>query len=367
MGRTKVDTKESLEAGISKRYKWPKTLEEALKMAEEGVKQLPGKLDMNALRKFFKKHPEVFIVDENYKYIVDKYKLETGPRNYRLKKYGDQMGRFYELLNLMVDTAKDVIYKHFTEIKEDASVEESVKDGEVKNSKRSDLSFRQKGFGRKLSLRIKNDFANDKTPIGEFLPKGNQHKVRAYFEKRRVKTLGDFFENCRDNNFVSNVRKFLGSSYDEFYQNIFAYVDVCREDSQAVQKKRKSTVDLLIKLQERPCEDFEKGSISMEEISKEFDSYANRELRPYVNDTSSISNEEVDDLARELVEEFHGIVDKKREELAEKQKKVAGRKASVSGIIGDGAKYHHTPFNQVNQGLGVEPGVHKHHGGDREL
>lgn len=205
---------------------------------------------------------------------------------------------------------------------------------------------------RRISQNMRKKFANDKTPIEEFLPENSQI-FREYLQEKGVRTLGDYLRYI-NKNYLSLFRwisKNCHETYDEFNQKIIAYADLQKEV-----KQPKKSDDFLSRLKERPCEEFRKDSESMKKISDEFAIYANHQLDSLLKD-SSIREDDLNNMYNNMVSEYHKIIDEKREQLSKEE--TANR---LRGKIGDDANYHHKPFNQ-----GLEPGVHKHHGGGREL
>ena len=205
---------------------------------------------------------------------------------------------------------------------------------------------------RRISQNMRKKFANDKTPIEEFLPENSQI-FREYLQEKGVRTLGDYLRYI-DKKYPILFRwanKNCHEAYDEFNQNIIAYADLQKEV-----KQPKKSDDFLSRLKERPCEEFRKDSESMKKISDEFAIYANHQLDSLLKD-SAIREDDLNNMYNNMVSEYHKIIDEKREQLSKEE--TANR---LRGKIGDDANYHHKPFNQ-----GLEPGVHKHHGGGREL
>ena len=144
--------------------------------------------------------------------------------------------------------------------------------------------------------------------------------------------------------------------YEKLNQNIIAYADLHKETKQP--KKRDDFFSNLYfsNLRERPCEDFRKDSETMNRISDEFVIFANQQLDLLSKDPT-VSEEDLNKKYGDLVSEYHKIIDEKREQLSREE--TVNR---LRGQIGDDAKYHHKQFTQD-----LEPGVHKHHGGGREL
>lgn len=199
---------------------------------------------------------------------------------------------------------------------------------------------------------MRNNFANNTTPIDEFLPENSQ-KFKRYLQERGVQTLGGYLKYI-DKNYHALfkwVDRNCREVYEEFNQNIIAYADLHKEINQP-----KKSGDFLSNLRERPCEDFKKDSETMNRISDEFVIFANQQLDLLLKD-STVLEEDLNKKYGDLVSEYHKIIDEKREQLSREE--TVNR---LRGKIGDDAKYHHKPFNQD-----LEQGVHKHHGGGREL
>ena len=210
---------------------------------------------------------------------------------------------------------------------------------------------------RRISQKMRNNLANDTTPIEEFLPENSQ-KFKGYLQERGVRTLGDYLRFFGES--YQALFKWVNTNchdvYEKLNQNIIAYADLHKETKQP--KKRDDFFSNLYfsNLRERPCEDFRKDSETMNRISDEFVIFANQQLDLLSKDPT-VSEKELNIMYNKMVLEYHKIIDEKREQLSREE--TVNR---LRGQIGDDAKYHHKQFTQD-----LEPGVHKHHGGGREL
>ena len=374
---------------IKKRWKIAGSLEEINERVKSGLEDVrkDPKFDLNDLRNLFKKYPELFLTEfleacngENIrKYITDKYLRANTYLSTDIKN-SEQVGHFNDTYSVMERAAeqlyKDLLPKLSVEAKEQKTIVQEEK-GEEKDEEveidalhlfdddefedKQELKEEERKMEenkgkndkkRRITQKIRNNFINDKTPIDEFLPKNSQ-EFKNYLQERGVETLGDYLRYI-NKNYLSLFRwisKNCHETYDEFNQKIIAYADLQKEV-----KQPKKSDDFLSRLKERPCEEFRKDSESMKKISDEFAIYANHQLDSLLKD-SSIREDDLNNMYNNMVSEYHKIIDEKREQLSKEE--TANR---LRGKIGDDANYHHKPFNQ-----GLEPGVHKHHGGGREL
>ena len=374
---------------IKKRWKIAGSLKEINERVKSGLEDVRKdlKFELNDLRNLFKKYPEIFLTEflkkrngENIrKYITDKYLRANTYLSTDIKN-SEQVGHFNDTYSVMERAAeqlyKDLLPKLSVEAKEQKTIVQEEKGEEkdeeveidalhlfdddefedkqeLKEEERKMEENKEKNDKkRRLTQKIRNNFINDKTPIDEFLPKNSQ-EFKNYLQGRGVETLGDYLRYI-NKNYLSLFRwisKNCHETYDEFNQNIIAYADL-----QKKVKQPKKSDDFLSRLKERPCEEFRKDSEPMKKISDEFAIYANHQLDSLLKD-SSVREDDLNNMYNDMVSEYHKIIDEKREQLSKEE--TANR---LRGKIGDDANYHHKPFNQ-----GLEPGVHKHHGGGREL
>ena len=380
---------------IKKRWKIAGSLEEINERVKSGLEDVrkDPKFDLNDLRNLFKKYPEIFLTEflkecngENIrKYITDKYLrantyLSTDIIN------SEQVGYFNDIYSVMEKASKqlykDLLVKLSVEVNKQKAIVQEEKgeekeeeteeidalhlfdDDEFENKqekkeeeRKMEENMKENAKKRRISQNMRKKFANDKTPIEEFLPENSQI-FREYLQEKGVRTLGEYLSYI-DKEYpilFRWVNKNCHEAYDEFNQSIIAYADLHKETKQP--KKRDDFFSNLYfsNLRERPCEDFKKDSETMNRISDEFVIFANQQLDLLLKD-STVSEEDLNKKYGDLVSEYHKIIDEKREQLSREE--TVNR---LRGQIGDDAKYHHKQFTQD-----LEPGVHKHHGGGREL
>ena len=390
-----IDSVGDIIDSIKKRWKIAGSLEEInerVKSGLEDVRKNP-KFDLNDLRNLFKKYPEIFLTEflkecngENIReYITDKYLrantyLSTDIIN------SEQVGYFNDIYSVMEKAAeqlyKDLLVKLRVEVNKQKAIVQEEKgeekeeeteeidalhlfdDDEFENKqekkeeeRKMEENMKENAKKRRISQKMRNNLANDTTPIEEFLPENSQ-KFKGYLQERGVQTLGDYLRYFGES--YQALFKWVNTNchdaYEELNQNIIAYADLHKETKQP--KKRDDFFSNLYfsNLRERPCEDFKKDSETMNRISDEFVIFANQQLDLLLKD-STVSEEDLNKKYGDLVSEYHKIIDEKREQLSREE--TVNR---LRGKIGDDAKYHHKPFTQD-----LEPGVHKHHGGGREL
>lgn len=375
---------------IKKRWKIAGSLEEINERVKSGLEDVrkDPKFDLNDLRNLFKKYPELFLTEfleacngENIrKYITDKYLrantyLSTDIIN------SEQVGYFNDIYSVMEKASerlyKDLLAKLRVEVNKQKAIVQEEKgeekeeeteeidalhlfdDDEFENKqekkeeeRKMEENMKENAKKRRISQKMRNNLANDTTPIEEFLPENSQ-KFKGYLQERGVRTLGDYLRFFGES--YQALFKWVNTNchdvYEKLNQNIIAYADLQKEV-----KQPKKSDDFLSRLKERPCEEFRKDSESMKKISDEFAIYANHQLDSLLKD-SSIREDDLNNMYNNMVSEYHKIIDEKREQLSREE--TVNR---LRGQIGDDAKYHHKQFTQD-----LEPGVHKHHGGGREL
>ena len=380
---------------IKKRWKIAGSLEEINERVKSGLEDVrkDPKFDLNDLRNLFKKYPEIFLTEflkecngENIrKYITDKYLrantyLSTDIIN------SEQVGYFNDIYSVMEKASerlyKDLLAKLRVEVNKQKAIVQEEKgeekeeeteeidalhlfdDDEFENKqekkeeeRKMEENMKENAKKRRISQKMRNNLANDTTPIEEFLPENSQ-KFKGYLQERGVRTLGDYLRFFGES--YQALFKWVNTNchdvYEKLNQNIIAYADLHKETKQP--KKRDDFFSNLYfsNLRERPCEDFKKDSETMNRISDEFVIFANQQLDLLLKD-STVSEEDLNKKYGDLVSEYHKIIDEKREQLSREE--TVNR---LRGQIGDDAKYHHKQFTQD-----LEPGVHKHHGGGREL
>lgn len=380
---------------IKKRWKIAGSLEEINERVKSGLEDVrkDPKFDLNDLRNLFKKYPELFLTEfleacngENIrKYITDKYLrantyLSTDIIN------SEQVGYFNDIYSVMEKASerlyKDLLAKLRVEVNKQKAIVQEEKgeekeeeteeidalhlfdDDEFENKqekkeeeRKMEENMKENAKKRRISQKMRNNLANDTTPIEEFLPENSQ-KFKGYLQERGVRTLGDYLRFFGES--YQALFKWVNTNchdvYEKLNQNIIAYADLHKETKQP--KKRDDFFSNLYfsNLRERPCEDFRKDSETMNRISDEFVIFANQQLDLLLKD-STVSEEDLNKKYGDLVSEYHKIIDEKREQLSREE--TVNR---LRGQIGDDAKYHHKQFTQD-----LEPGVHKHHGGGREL
>lgn len=379
---------------IKKRWKIARTLEEINERVKSGLEDVRKdlKFDLNDLRNLFKKYPEIFLTGflkecngENIReYITDKYlRANTYPSTDI--KDSEQVGYFNDIYSVMEKAAeqlyKDLLAKLRVEVNKQKAIvqeekgeekEEEVEidalhlfdDDEFENKqekkeeeRKMEENMKENAKKRRISQKMRNNLANDTTPIEEFLPENSQ-KFKGYLQERGVRTLGDYLRFFGES--YQALFKWVNTNchdvYEKLNQNIIAYADLHKETKQP--KKRDDFFSNLYfsNLRERPCEDFRKDSETMNRISDEFVIFANQQLDLLSKDPT-VSEKELNIMYNKMVLEYHKIIDEKREQLSREE--TVNR---LRGQIGDDAKYHHKQFTQD-----LEPGVHKHHGGGREL
>ena len=380
---------------IKKRWKIARTLEEINERVKSGLEDVRKdlKFDLNDLRNLFKKYPEIFLTGflkkrngENIrKYITDKYLRANTYLSTDIKN-SEQVGHFNDTYSVMERAAeqlyKDLLPKLSVEAKEQKTIVQEEKgeekeeeteeidalhlfdDDEFENKqekkeeeRKMEENMKENAKKRRISQKMRNNLANDTTPIEEFLPENSQ-KFKGYLQERGVRTLGDYLRFFGES--YQALFKWVNTNchdvYEKLNQNIIAYADLHKETKQP--KKRDDFFSNLYfsNLRERPCEDFRKDSETMNRISDEFVIFANQQLDLLSKDPT-VSEEDLNKKYGDLVSEYHKIIDEKREQLSREE--TVNR---LRGQIGDDAKYHHKQFTQD-----LEPGVHKHHGGGREL
>ncbi len=391
-----IDSVGDIIDSIKKRWKIAGTLEEINERVKSGLDDVRKdlKFELNDLRNLFKKYPEIFLTEfleacngENIrKYITDKYLRANTYLSTNIKD-SEQVGYFNDIYNIMekaaerlyeglleklrveVDKQKTIV--HEEKGKENAEEMEEIdalhlfdddefedkQDKQEKKEKKEEKKMEENVKKRRISQKMRNNLANDTTPIDEFLPENSQ-KFKGYLQERGVQTLGDYLRYFGES--YQALFKWVNTNchdaYEELNQNIIAYADLHKETKQP--KKRDDFFSNLYfsNLRERPCEDFRKDSETMNRISDEFVIFANQQLDLLLKD-STVSEEDLNKKYGDLVSEYHKIIDEKREQLSREE--TVNR---LRGKIGDDAKYHHKQFTQD-----LEPGVHKHHGGGREL
>lgn len=390
-----IDSVGDIIDSIKKRWKIAGSLEEINERVKSGLEDVrkDPKFDLNDLRNLFKKYPEIFLTEfleacngENIrKYITDKYLrantyLSTDIIN------SEQVGYFNDIYSVMEKASerlyKDLLAKLRVEVNKQKAIVQEEKgeekeeeteeidalhlfdDDEFENKqekkeeeRKMEENMKENAKKRRISQKMRNNLANDTTPIEEFLPENSQ-KFKGYLQEKGVRTLGEYLSYI-DKEYPILFRwanKNCHEAYDEFNQSIIAYADLHKETKQP--KKRDDFFSNLYfsNLRERPCEDFKKDSETMNRISDEFVIFANQQLDLLLKD-STVSEEDLNKKYGDLVSEYHKIIDEKREQLSREE--TVNR---LRGKIGDDAKYHHKQFTQD-----LEPGVHKHHGGGREL
>ena len=390
-----IDSVGDIIDSIKKRWKIAGSLEEInerVKSGLEDVRKNP-KFDLNDLRNLFKKYPEIFLTEflkecngENIReYITDKYLrantyLSTDIIN------SEQVGYFNDIYSVMEKAAeqlyKDLLAKLRVEVNKQKAIVQEEKgeekeeeteeidalhlfdDDEFENKqekkeeeRKMEENMKENAKKRRISQKMRNNLANDTTPIEEFLPENSQ-KFKGYLQERGVRTLGDYLRFFGES--YQALFKWVNTNchdvYEKLNQNIIAYADLHKETKQP--KKRDDFFSNLYfsNLRERPCEDFRKDSETMNRISDEFVIFANQQLDLLSKDPT-VSEKELNIMYNKMVLEYHKIIDEKREQLSREE--TVNR---LRGQIGDDAKYHHKQFTQD-----LEPGVHKHHGGGREL
>ena len=380
---------------IKKRWKIAGSLEEINERVKSGLEDVrkDPKFDLNDLRNLFKKYPELFLTEflkecngENIrKYITDKYLrantyLSTDIIN------SEQVGYFNDIYSVMEKASerlyKDLLAKLRVEVNKQKAIVQEEKgeekeeeteeidalhlfdDDEFENKqekkeeeRKMEENMKENAKKRRISQKMRNNLANDTTPIEEFLPENSQ-KFKGYLQERGVRTLGDYLRFFGES--YQALFKWVNTNchdvYEKLNQNIIAYADLHKETKQP--KKRDDFFSNLYfsNLRERPCEDFRKDSETMNRISDEFVIFANQQLDLLSKDPT-VSEKELNIMYNKMVLEYHKIIDEKREQLSREE--TVNR---LRGQIGDDAKYHHKQFTQD-----LEPGVHKHHGGGREL
>lgn len=380
---------------IKKRWKIAGSLEEINERVKSGLEDVrkDPKFDLNDLRNLFKKYPELFLTEflkecngENIReYITDKYLrantyLSTDIIN------SEQVGYFNDIYNIMEKASerlyKDLLAKLRVEVNKQKAIVQEEKgeekeeeteeidalhlfdDDEFENKqekkeeeRKMEENMKENAKKRRISQKMRNNLANDTTPIEEFLPENSQ-KFKGYLQERGVRTLGDYLRFFGES--YQALFKWVNTNchdvYEKLNQNIIAYADLHKETKQP--KKRDDFFSNLYfsNLRERPCEDFRKDSETMNRISDEFVIFANQQLDLLSKDPT-VSEKELNIMYNKMVLEYHKIIDEKREQLSREE--TVNR---LRGKIGDDAKYHHKQFTQD-----LEPGVHKHHGGGREL
>ena len=380
---------------IKKRWKIAGSLEEINERVKSGLEDVRKdlKFDLNDLRNLFKKYPEIFLTEflkecngENIReYITDKYLrantyLSTDIIN------SEQVGYFNDIYSVMEKAAeqlyKDLLAKLRVEVNKQKAIVQEEKgeekeeeteeidalhlfdDDEFENKqekkeeeRKMEENMKENAKKRRISQKMRNNLANDTTPIEEFLPENSQ-KFKGYLQERGVRTLGDYLRFFGES--YQALFKWVNTNchdvYEKLNQNIIAYADLHKETKQP--KKRDDFFSNLYfsNLRERPCEDFRKDSETMNRISDEFVIFANQQLDLLSKDPT-VSEKELNIMYNKMVLEYHKIIDEKREQLSREE--TVNR---LRGQIGDDAKYHHKQFTQD-----LEPGVHKHHGGGREL
>lgn len=380
---------------IKKRWKIAGTLEEINERVKSGLDDVRKnlKFELNDLRNLFKKYPEIFLTEfleacngENIrKYITDKYLRANTYLSTNIKD-SEQVGYFNDIYNIMekaaerlyegllaklrveVDKQKAIVQEEKGEEKEEETEEIDAlhlfDDDEFENKqekkeeeRKMEENMKENAKKRRISQKMRNNLANDTTPIEEFLPENSQ-KFKGYLQERGVRTLGDYLRFFGES--YQALFKWVNTNchdvYEKLNQNIIAYADLHKETKQP--KKRDDFFSNLYfsNLRERPCEDFRKDSETMNRISDEFVIFANQQLDLLSKDPT-VSEKELNIMYNKMVLEYHKIIDEKREQLSREE--TVNR---LRGQIGDDAKYHHKQFTQD-----LEPGVHKHHGGGREL
>lgn len=380
---------------IKKRWKIAGSLEEINERVKSGLEDVRKdlKFELNDLRNLFKKYPEIFLTEfleacngENIrKYITDKYLrantyLSTDIIN------SEQVGYFNDIYSVMEKASKqlykDLLAKLRVEVNKQKAIVQEEKgeekeeeteeidalhlfdDDEFENKqekkeeeRKMEENMKENAKKRRISQKMRNNLANDTTPIEEFLPENSQ-KFKGYLQERGVRTLGDYLRFFGES--YQALFKWVNTNchdvYEKLNQNIIAYADLHKETKQP--KKRDDFFSNLYfsNLRERPCEDFRKDSETMNRISDEFVIFANQQLDLLSKDPT-VSEKELNIMYNKMVLEYHKIIDEKREQLSREE--TVNR---LRGQIGDDAKYHHKQFTQD-----LEPGVHKHHGGGREL
>lgn len=390
-----IDSVGDIIDSIKKRWKIAGTLEEINERVKSGLDDVRKdlKFELNDLRNLFKKYPEIFLTEfleacngENIrKYITDKYLrantyLSTDIIN------SEQVGYFNDIYSVMEKASerlyKDLLAKLRVEVNKQKAIVQEEKgeekeeeteeidalhlfdDDEFENKqekkeeeRKMEENMKENAKKRRISQKMRNNLANDTTPIEEFLPENSQ-KFKGYLQERGVRTLGDYLRFFGES--YQALFKWVNTNchdvYEKLNQNIIAYADLHKETKQP--KKRDDFFSNLYfsNLRERPCEDFRKDSETMNRISDEFVIFANQQLDLLSKDPT-VSEKELNIMYNKMVLEYHKIIDEKREQLSREE--TVNR---LRGQIGDDAKYHHKQFTQD-----LEPGVHKHHGGGREL
>lgn len=390
-----IDSVGDIIDSIKKRWKIAGSLEEINERVKSGLEDVrkDPKFDLNDLRNLFKKYPELFLTEflkecngENIReYITDKYLrantyLSTDIIN------SEQVGYFNDIYSVMEKASKqlykDLLVKLSVEVNKQKAIVQEEKgeekeeeteeidalhlfdDDEFENKqekkeeeRKMEENMKENAKKRRISQKMRNNLANDTTPIEEFLPENSQ-KFKGYLQERGVRTLGDYLRFFGES--YQALFKWVNTNchdvYEKLNQNIIAYADLHKETKQP--KKRDDFFSNLYfsNLRERPCEDFRKDSETMNRISDEFVIFANQQLDLLSKDPT-VSEEDLNKKYGDLVSEYHKIIDEKREQLSREE--TVNR---LRGQIGDDAKYHHKQFTQD-----LEPGVHKHHGGGREL
>lgn len=390
-----IDSVGDIIDSIKKRWKIAGSLEEINERVKSGLEDVrkDPKFDLNDLRNLFKKYPELFLTEflkecngENIReYITDKYLrantyLSTDIIN------SEQVGYFNDIYSVMEKAAeqlyKDLLVKLRVEVNKQKAIVQEEKgeekeeeteeidalhlfdDDEFENKqekkeeeRKMEENMKENAKKRRISQKMRNNLANDTTPIEEFLPENSQ-KFKGYLQERGVRTLGDYLRFFGES--YQALFKWVNTNchdvYEKLNQNIIAYADLHKETKQP--KKRDDFFSNLYfsNLRERPCEDFRKDSETMNRISDEFVIFANQQLDLLSKDPT-VSEKELNIMYNKMVLEYHKIIDEKREQLSREE--TVNR---LRGQIGDDAKYHHKQFTQD-----LEPGVHKHHGGGREL
>ncbi len=390
-----IDSVGDIIDSIKKRWKIAGSLEEINERVKSGLEDVrkDPKFDLNDLRNLFKKYPEIFLTEflkecngENIReYITDKYlRANTYPSTDI--KDSEQVGYFNDIYSVMEKAAeqlyKDLLAKLRVEVNKQKAIVQEEKgeekeeeteeidalhlfdDDEFENKqekkeeeRKMEENMKENAKKRRISQKMRNNLANDTTPIEEFLPENSQ-KFKGYLQERGVRTLGDYLRFFGES--YQALFKWVNTNchdvYEKLNQNIIAYADLHKETKQP--KKRDDFFSNLYfsNLRERPCEDFRKDSETMNRISDEFVIFANQQLDLLSKDPT-VSEKELNIMYNKMVLEYHKIIDEKREQLSREE--TVNR---LRGQIGDDAKYHHKQFTQD-----LEPGVHKHHGGGREL
>lgn len=392
---TAEEVKETLSHKRWKKTNDYKELEERIQKGLDSVKL--KKADLNAIKTFFYKYPEVFVFDKFVQQIRDDYNSNiSGMSRYGHNPYNRQ-DNMEETLKTFHKVAKeiygDLIERHNLDVGKKIEAEKEEKKRQLAEAEKKELEkddyidfatifddeVEEKGEKkmeektkksklRRITPKIRALFSNDETLLKNLLKNvagEEKTKFLKYLWERKVETVGEYMKLLEDEKrsyaFWRFSYDYCGEVYTVFKQAILDYIrtsmqkarvqtdgpqdNQCLSKTDSKEPETEKVEDFYENLKKMPAKNFVKGSEEMNKIGASYGEYLSKILKKHLE--QNVAEMDVDALIEEenkLIDEenkkYQPIVDAKRaEEYEAKAKRVAG---FATAKIAESVKYKHS-------------------------